>query len=198
MDLPEEAKKEKLIKNLQNYWRGRSKFVEGCKRENVQKIADRVFGIRTQTDHQLNKEISSLTFQELYLYYCYIERIVKCDTYLSKLLLDRYKMKRKKAMERKREAQELEKKMKQEEQQKMLDEMGKEQRWEYDIFEKHMDMEYYFQLEKGQITVQEDKILIAGLLREYWKKIGKWEGNKVLKKQAAKISTIKEILEGKK
>lgn len=196
MNLPEKDKKEKLIKNLQSYWRKGSKTVEGCKREVVQTIGSYVFGIRNETDSRLSSDISSLPFQDLYLYYCYIERLVTCNPYVSNLLFQHYKEKRIKVIEQNRKREELKKKLQQEEQQRELDEKSEEQKWENDIFEKHLDMGYYFQLVNGGIEAEDDKVMIAGLLKEYWKKIGKWEGKKVSEKQAKKIRMVNNILKG--
>ena len=44
------------------------------------------------------------------------------------------------------------------------------------------------------ITRGEDRILVATILKEYWKSEKKWEGDKVSKKQIMKIKKIKEIL----
>lgn len=77
MNLTEEEKKEKLLHVLHSFWRGSGKPVGGCKREDVQHIARVVFGIYNVKGSYLDREISSYTFQELYLYYCCVDRAVE-------------------------------------------------------------------------------------------------------------------------
>lgn len=85
----ESAKKEKLIRILQGFWRGRSQYIDGCKREQLQTIAARAFGIRSAQSSCLREEIRQYTFQELYMYYCYAERMAKVDADLIQYLQGR-------------------------------------------------------------------------------------------------------------
>lgn len=91
----EERKKEKLISNLQSFWRGNSKRIDGYKRNEVQRAVKLVFGIGSEKAGNLNSVIRSFTFQELYLYYSYIEQIARSDIRLSELLYERTMQKQK-------------------------------------------------------------------------------------------------------
>lgn len=94
-ELAEERKKEKLISILQSFWRGNSKKIDGYKRREVQKTVKLIFGIGSGKDGNLNSVISSFSFQELYLYYSYIEQIAQSDIRLSELLYKRNVQKQK-------------------------------------------------------------------------------------------------------
>ncbi len=190
----DEQKKEKLIRNLQSFWRGKSEFVDGCKREHIQKIIKTAFGINSDTAGSLGQDIRSFTFKELYLYYCYIERIAKSDVYFSDTIRKWYGEKRKKSVAQKQEEEQLQKKRREEAERKKVEEMSKEQKWAYEICEKQKDMDYFRELDSSEPYSQKEKVIIAGILKEYWKKTGKWEGGKVSKKQEKKISKVKEIL----
>lgn len=193
-EMSEDEKKRKLISNLQSFWRGKSAFVDGCKREQVQKIAAFAFGIRSEHTSDFHKEISMYTFQELYLYYCYVERLAKGDGHLSQFLRDHYKERQSRLAEQKAMKEQAARKVREEEEQKRIEEMGKEEKWRYDIFEKKLDIDYFQRLVFGGELKEQDSIEIARLLKEYWIMQEKWEGNKVSKKQMIKISKIKEIL----
>ena len=82
----ESEKMEKLISILQSFWRGRSKYIDGCKRKQLQIIVELVFGIGNEQRSCLRQEIRRYTFQELYLYYCYVERMAKGDDYFIQYL----------------------------------------------------------------------------------------------------------------
>lgn len=192
-NLTEKEKKEKLITNLQSFWRGNSPRIAGSKREYVQKITRLVFGINGKEKCHMDNQIVLFTFKELYLYYCYIERLVKIDKSFSKLLLESYQEKNKKANEQKHFEEQRKKKEEQEAEKEKLGKMGKEQRWKYEIIEKQEDIRYFQEIVDGRIC-GEDRILVATILKEYWKSEKKWEGDKVSKKQIMKIKQIKEIL----
>lgn len=192
MNLTEEEKKEKLIRSLQSFWRGRSQRIEGCKREHIQKIVKTAFGIGSERNDCLWKEINIYTFQELYLYYCYIERMAQADTYFSKIIKEGCNSNR----NNKTAIQKVEERQREEEnQEKKINGMSKEEKWRYDIFDKQQDMQYYQNFIESDTYSPEDKMIIAGLLKEYWIGIGKWEDKKVSKKQIIKISEVNKILE---
>ncbi len=193
-ELTDQEKKEKLISNLQSFWRGKSPSVNGCKREQIQKITALVFGIRSEKSNSLHKEISLYTFQELYLYYCYVERLAKGDEYFAKVLRNRYIEKQNKLAEQKMLKEQVAKKEQEEAERRKVEDMSKEEKWRYDIFEKQQDINYFQMLVDGKECNTEDSVEIARLLMEYWKKIGKWEGSKVSKKQILKIDKVKEFL----
>lgn len=195
--LTEGEKRELLISSLQKFWHGRSPYVAGCKREQIQKIVKLAFGIGSDRANTLNKEIRSYSFQELYLYYCYIERIAKGDIYFSKLLWENNKIKQEKEKAQKRAEREQKEKEQKEAENRRIGEMSQKERWQHEIFEKQQDMNYFQRLDDVEFS-QEDKIIIAGLLKDYWEKTGKWEGNKVSKKQVVKITRVQEILQEKK
>lgn len=194
MNSTEEEKKEKLIRSLQSFWRGKSQRIEGCKREHIQKIVKSAFGIGSERSDCLKTEINIYTFQELYLYYCYIERMAQADTYFSEIIKKSCNSNRnnKTAIQKIEERQRAE-----ENQEKKINEMSKEEKWRHDIFDKQqdMDMQYYQSFIESDTYGSEDKMIIAGLLKEYWTRIGKWKGNKVSKKQIIKISEVNKILE---
>ncbi|MCI9368954.1 MAG: hypothetical protein HFH65_01275 [Lachnospiraceae bacterium] len=192
-ELTEEEKKEKLINNLQNFWRGNSPKIAGCKREYIQKIIKLVFGIKAKEEHCMDKDIALFTFKELYLYYCYIEQIAKIDRPFSKLLLISYNAKSKKAIEQRHSKEQRKKEEQEAAEREKLEKMGKEQRWRYEIIEKRGDMRYFQEVVDGKIC-DEDKLLIARILKEYWETERKWEGDKVSKKQLMKIKQVKEVL----
>lgn len=190
----ESAKKEKLICILQSFWRGKSKYIDGCKREQLQKIASLAFGIRSVQSSRLREEVRQYTFQEIYMYYCYAERMAKGDDYLT-LYFQKRAEERQKLLAAKKEKAEQQKRKALEEEQRKKDEMCGIDRWKYDIFEKQQDMNYFRNLDDEEKFQAEDRIAVARLLMEYWKEIGKWTGGKVSKKQAEKIAKIQEILE---
>lgn len=194
-ELSEDEKKKKLINNLQSFWRGKSFYVDGCKREQIQKIAALVFGIRSEQGSSLLKEISLFTFQELYLYYCYVERLAKADEYLSQSMRNYYKEKQRKSTEQKAMKEQAAKEEREREEQTKVEKMDKEEKWRYDIFEKQQDIEYFQKLTAGGEFNDQDSVAVAQLLREYWAMHGKWEGSKVSKKQVVKIDKVKEILD---
>lgn len=194
-ELMEEEKKEKLIKMMQSFWNGQSKYIAGCKRIQIQNIAKFVFGIQKREDKLLDMDLRDFDFKDLYLYYCYVEQMIKENGYFSNLIKENYK----KTIEEQREMKKqrrIEEQKKQEQQKKAEEEkigkMSKEERWRYEIFEQKKDINYFEQLDKSN---EEDKIIIAVLLKEYWRREGKWGNNKVSKKQVVKISKIKEILD---
>lgn len=189
MDLTEEEKKEKLIGSMQSFWRGKSRYIAGGKREYVQKIVAGAFGIRSEKNTRLGAQIQAYTFQDLYLYYCYIERIAKADTYFAKILIQSSKTNNHLAVRKIEEKQEQKKREDRE-----GDELSREEKWEKDISERQQDMLYYQDLIDGEIYDAEEESVIAGLLKKYWIAAKKWEGDKVSRKQAIKISKIKEIV----
>lgn len=193
MELSESAKKEKLLSILQSFWRGKSKYIDGCKREQLQTIAELAFGIRSEQSSCLRKEIRQYTFQELYLYYCYVERMAKGDGYFIQYLQKCGKEKQRFLAAQKEKA-EQEKQRAQEEERRKIDEIFGIDRWRYDIFEKQQDMDYFQDLDDEEKFSPEDRAAVAGLLMEYWKMAKKWEGDKVSKKQKIKIARIQEIL----
>lgn len=174
---------------MQSFWRGKSQSIAGCKREHIQKIVKIAFGIREEKNRNLGMEINSYTFQELYLYYCYIERIAKVDTCFSKILMESCQRKNKTAIQKIEERQ-----VQKENLEKEINEMSKEEKWRYEIFDRQQDILYYQNLADSDTYSTEDKIIIAELLKEYWISSRKWEGDRVSKKQVIKISKIKEIL----
>jgi len=191
--LAEDKKKEVLINNLQKFWHGESTYVAGCKRMQIQKIVQLVFGIGSDKKKDLHKEIRPYSFHDLYLYYCYIERIANGDLYFSELLWDKNEKEQEKVKSRKRTEQEQKEREKKEAKNRKIEEMSREERWKYEIYEEQQDMNYFQKLEDVELS-SEDKIMIAGFLKGYWKTVGKWEGNKVSKKQSLKIAKVKEIL----
>lgn len=190
MNLTEEEKKKKLISSMQSFWRGKSQDIAGCKREHIQKIVKIAFGIGNVKSDCLWKEINIYTFQELYLYYCYIERIAQADTYFSKKIKESCNRRNKTAIQKIEERQ-----RQKEKQEKKIKEMSKEEKWRYDIFDKQQDVPYYQNLIDSDTYSSDEKIIIAKLLREYWINSEKWEDKKVSKKQLLKISKVKGILE---
>jgi len=193
--LAENEKKERLLTDLQSFWRGRSPFVNGCKREQVQKIVALVFGIRSERDRSLHREISQYTLQELYLYYCYVERLAKVDDYFFQLLRNRYGEKQRKLTEQRAAIEQAAKKEQEEEEQQRIAKMDKEEKWRYDIFTKQQDIDYFQKLTSEGEYSPEERVKIASLLEEYWKSIDKWEGKKISKKQILKVERVKEILD---
>lgn len=189
MDLTEEEKKEKLIRSMQSFWRGKGRYIAGCKREYVQNIVAGAFGIRSEKNVHLGAQIQAYTFQELYLYYCYIERIAKVDTYFAKVLINSSKTKNHMGVRKIEERQEQKKR-----EEKERDELSKEKRWEKDIAGGQQDMLYYQDLMGGEIYDAEEEGIIAELLKKYWVAAKKWEGDKVSKKQVIKIENVKKIL----
>ncbi len=185
----EKEKKERLIGIMQGFWRGESKQINGCRREQLQQIARLAFGIGSQQSSQLRKEIRSFTFQELYLYYCYAEWMAKGDEYFTKYLLSCQKERKKKLIARKEKEQVLD------EERRRVDELSGKEKWKNEIFEKQKDMVYYRQLDGEGLLDAQDRKTVALLLMEYWNKIGKWEGRKVSQKQLVKIAKVKEILQ---
>lgn len=194
MKMSEEEKKEELVKRFQNFWRGNSRLIANCKREHVRNIVKYAFGIRSAENSDLSEELKSLNFQELFLYYCYIQRIAVVDEVFSKVLWDENSKKSSESFARRREAEQKEKEQKENEDKKILEAMTKEKRWEYEIVEKHMDMEYFQKLNKEDVFSDEDQVVIAEILRNYWIATQKWEGGKINKKQINRIKKIKEIL----
>ena len=193
-ELSENEKKKRLVSILQSFWRGKSKYIDGCKREHLQKIAELAFGIRSEQSCYLRKEISQYTFQELYLYYCYVERMAKGDLYLIQYL-QRCKKEKQRKLAAQKEKAEQEKQKAQEEEQRRINEMSGIDRWKYDIFEKQQDMDYFKALNDEKKFSKEDRTAVARLLMEYWKMTKKWAGDKVSKKQMIKIAEIQSILE---
>ena len=193
-ELTEDRKREKLIYNLQNYLHGKSEFVEGCRRSHIQEIIKLVFGMKEKKDSCLHKELSPYSFQELYLYYCYVEQIAKSSSFFIDLLKKRYMAQQgRKAIQGITVAQK-EQEEKKEAQKKKFEEMSQEQKWGYEICEMQKDMQYFRELLNSVKYSNEDRKIIANILKAYWKDIGKWEGNGVSKKQVEKICKIKEIL----
>lgn len=194
--MTEEAKKKKLISCLKSFWRGKSKFVSGCKREQIQKIAELAFGITDANRQTLSKEINNFTFEELYLYYYYIEQIARGDEDLYKIILKNYIDKQRnneeKHKEKQKEKQKKKEKLEKEEQEK-LEKMDKEERWSYEIFQMKQDMNYFQRLVNNGFD-DKDRVQVARLLKKYWKENKMWEGNKVNKKQTGRIDKINEIL----
>lgn len=189
MNLTEEEKKKKLISSMQSFWRGKSQYISGCKREHIQKIVKTSFGIGSEKSECLRQEIKVYTFQELYLYYCYIERMAQADTYFTKIIKECCNRGNKIAIQKIEERQ-----REKEKQERKINEMSKEEKWRYDIFVKQQDVPYYQNLIGSDTYSVEDKNVIARLLKEYWIDSGKWEDKKVSKKQLIKISKVKEIL----
>lgn len=190
----EDEQKKRLIHILQSFWRGKSKDIDGSKREHLQKIADLVFGITSCQSSALWPKISGYTFQELYLYYCYVERMAKGDdsvTQLLQILQSCRKEKRQLLAAQRKQEEEAAK----EKEQRRVDGLCGEERWKYDIFEQQQDMEYFQELDNEEKFSMEDRIVVARLLMEYWKMIKKWTGDKVSKKQVKKIAKIQRILE---
>lgn len=195
-EITETAKKQKLISCLQSFWRGKSEYISGCKREQIRKIVKLAFGIGNESNQNLCKEINNFTFQELYLYYYYIEQIVRGDKGLYEIILKNYKEKQKineeKRKEKREEEQKEKEKVKQEEQEK-LERMDKEERWKYEIYNMGKDKDYFQKL-CNNMSDDTDIIKIAGILKQYWKDNKMWEGNKINKKQTERIKRIKNIV----
>ncbi|MCI8746372.1 MAG: hypothetical protein HFH67_00680 [Lachnospiraceae bacterium] len=194
--IDEETKKKKLISCLQSFWRGKSKYVSGCKREQIRKIAKLVFGIENENWQSLCQEINNFTFQELYLYYYYIEQIARGDKKLYEIILKNYKEKQKineeKRKEKREEKQKEKEKLEQEKQEK-LEKMSKEARWEHEICKMGQDKNYFQRLCNNEFD-DTDIIKVAKVLKQYWKDNKMWEGNKVNKKQTERIKRIKDIV----
>lgn len=196
-EISEKEKKKKLIKYLQNFCRGRSEHVSGCKREQVKEIIKQVFGIVNKDGQNLCNEINNFTFQELYLYYYYIEQITRSDKKLYEFILKNYKEKQEINKEKRKnkweEKQKEQEKLKQEEQEK-LEKMDKEERWKKEIGEMGQDKDYFQRLCNNGFD-DADIVKVATMLQEYWEKNKMWEGNKVNKKQTERIKKIKSILQ---
>lgn len=190
----ENKKMEKLISILQSFWRGKSRYIDGCKREQLQMIAELAFGIRNGQSNCLRQEIKRYTFQELYLYYCYVERVAKGEDYFIQYLQKRRKEKQSFLVAKKEKA-EWEKRKELEEEQRKIDEMCGIDRWKYDIFERQQDMDYFWELDNEKKFSTKDRIAVARLLMEYWKMTKKWDGSKVSKKQMEKIAKVQTILD---
>lgn len=195
--LSEEEKKEKLIKTMQSFWRGNNKYIAGCKREQICAIAKYIFGIENSKSNRIHNELRNLDFKELYLYYCYVERIIKGSESFSEILWKDYQksIKEQREMAQLKRAEEQTKKEEQRiQEEKRIANMDEKERWKWEIFEKKEDIEYFYCLEKNEYD-EKSKIEIAKLLKEYWIQEKKWDKNKVSKKQIKKISKVKEILE---
>lgn len=195
-ELSEKEKKEKLIKLMQSFLKGKSRYIAGCKREQMCAIAKYIFGIGNATSKIIDRELSNFDFKELYLYYCYVERIIKGGNYFSDILLEDYNKSvenQRKRAELKKAEEQRKKEEQEKEEMKRIENMDEKERWKLDIFNKEMDMVYFYNLEKNKYD-EKNKLEIAKLLKEYWSQKGKWEQNKVSKKQIKKISKVKEIL----
>lgn len=86
--MSDEEKKQELLKRLQNFWQGNSKYIANCKREQICSIVKLAFGIGSAQDNSFSTSICSFTFSEFFLYYCYIERIAISDHIFSQFLWD--------------------------------------------------------------------------------------------------------------
>lgn len=186
-------KKQRLVVILQSFFRGKGKYVDGCKREQLQTIVRLAFGINSGQSSYLRQEIRAYTFQELYWYYCYIERMAKGDAYLIDYLQELETEKRA-LLAAQKEKKEQEKRRELEEKQEEIEKMQGIERWTYDINERKLDIPYYQELDDETKCNAEKRIAVAQLLKEFWIKEKKWAGDKVFKKQAVRIAKVQEIL----
>lgn len=189
--LEDNVRKQKLIQTMKNFWNGTSVSVSGCKRSQIQDTIEFIFGITLKKE--LHLELEDFNFQELYLYYCYMEWILRDKGCFQNFLENQY---RKEHFSNKTAIQKItERNNREEEKKREIEGMDFEERMKYQIFEEDSrlgyDMKYYDMLENDE----EHKKSIAAVLKEYWEGVGKWEGNKVSKKQSVKIKKVKEILE---
>lgn len=178
----EEKRKEELISMLQKFWRGNQSNIGGCKRTDIQKVVSTIFGVRDDKGVIAKPHLKDFSFQELYLYYSYMERLTYAPECKELIISAKRRREKKKGEERlvcKQKAHE-----------EYLESMDREGQLRYEI-KAGKDMELY----QGLEDAGEEQVLRARLLKEYWMQIGKWEGNKVSKKQIAKIEKIKKILE---
>lgn len=113
-ELSESEKRDRLIMNLQSFLRGKSAFIDGYKREYVNKITRLAFGLKSESDSMLYEEIQAYTFWELYMYYSYFERMVEGDEYISQMIWNRHKAEQSKAAEERRAQKQAEKKIQEE------------------------------------------------------------------------------------
>jgi hypothetical protein len=182
-------RKESMIHALQNLFKVKEGAIAGCKSKDVREVVEYVFGIRNENVKGLKTRIKELSAEDLFRYFCYMERISRSPFETRDLLLAESKKKKavRKALIEEKEQREKE------ERQRKFDEMTMEQRMEFDIYNgKDMDMLYY---QKMADFGAEKKKVTAELLRNYWSSQGKWTGKNVSKKQKEKIAVIKRILE---
>lgn len=173
--MTEKEKKQELIKRFQNFWCGSSKYIADCKREQIRNIVKHAFGIGSMQNNALSTNISSFSFRELFLYYCYVERIAQSDREFSQFLWKDYDKKLSKAFLQKRAEEQKIKEDKENAELIMLKGMSNTERCRYEIFEKQQDVEYFQKLNSDKILNEDEKTMIAGILKEYWIKAGKWE-----------------------
>ena len=67
--MSDEEKKQELLKRLQNFWQGNSKYIANCKREQICSIVKLAFGIDSAQNNSFSTSICSFTFSEFFLYY---------------------------------------------------------------------------------------------------------------------------------
>ena len=194
LKMTEEEKKQELIKKLQNFWRGGSKYITNCKREQICSIVKHAFGISDMQNSVLNTDISEFSFSELFLYYCYVERIAESDQGFSQFLWKDYSKKSLKAFAQKRAEEQKEKENKASAESKKLKEMSTKERWEHEIFVKQQDIEYFQKITNDNTFSEEEKRMIADILMKYGIQTGKWDGGKINKKQVNRIQQTKNIL----
>ena len=105
--MSDEEKKEELLKRLQNFWQGNSKYIANCKREQICSIVKLAFGIGSAQDNSFSTSICSFTFSEFFLYYCYIERIAISDHIFSQFLWDDHDKRHSKFSHKRAEEQQI-------------------------------------------------------------------------------------------
>lgn len=177
----EKKRKEEIERVLQNVYRVKDKFIGGCKSLEIQHVVGQVFGIEKETD-SMKPHLKQLPPNEIYRYYCYMERLAKSPYDIKGMVVS--ESGKRKANQAKREEERIRKQHEQ-----RMSSMTREELLEYEIF-KGKDMEYFQKL--GEC--EEEKELIASILKKYWISNSKWEGDKISKKQLPKIEIIKEIL----
>lgn len=178
----ESRQKEKLLQFLQELWNIDEMYLTGCKVEEIQRVAELIFGTGIKGGMITKVSIKNFKFDELYLYYCYMERMTKShDTFRIRLLQEE--------RERISKKQKIKEENRQREEEAKISKMTRKELLQYEISNGD-DMKLYQDL----ADAGDEKTLIAGLLKEYWIQQGKWEGSKVSKKQKIKIENIKAIL----
>lgn len=186
----EEGKqKEEMQKSLGNLFRVKKDSIAGAKKSDVYRIVESVFGIHEVGGASSKGVIKKFTLQEILLYFCYVERLIKVTTSAKSTILSEIKRSEEvqKNLEEKRAK--IEKIRKEQEEKDRLYKMSNEEFIEYEI-SCGKDIEYYNKLEeKGK-----EKELIAQKLKEYWISQNKWTGCKISKKQINKIRVVKKIL----
>ncbi len=173
--------------------------IAGCSSQAVQNVVKQVFDIRNEKEGMEpgKEDLWKLSYEEILLYYSYIERMAKSSNFkrIKALILEEDKIieESKKKAKQEREWREKERQQKEkEEQQKRLDKMSMSERMEYEIANgEGKDIEYYQKMD----DYGEEKVLVAKILKDYWVATGKWDKKKASKKQKEKMAKVEGILQ---